>query len=77
MNSVTVIDTDNDTKQNLFFRPWGWYKNIEEKDGYKVKVICVNIGQKLSLQSHNHRSEHWVIVKGQAKVQVGKEFIVL
>jgi len=61
------------------FRPWGWYKNIEEEDHapYKVKVICVNVGQRLSLQSHNHRSEHWVIVKGKGRVQVGQDFFVL
>jgi len=44
---------------------------------YKVKVITVNIGQKLSLQSHNHRSEHWVIVKGKGKVQLGNDFYIL
>lgn len=61
------------------FRPWGWYKNIEGTDlsGFKVKRIGVYPGKKLSLQSHNHRSEHWVIVKGKAKVQVGKDFLIL
>jgi len=54
------------------FRPWGWYKNIEGSDygGFKVKVITVYPGKRLSLQSHNHRSEHWVIVKGSAKVEL-------
>jgi mannose-1-phosphate guanylyltransferase/mannose-6-phosphate isomerase len=61
------------------FRPWGWYKNIEGTDlsGFKVKRIGVYPGKKLSLQSHNYRSEHWVIVKGKAKVQVGKDFLIL
>lgn len=68
----------NKNLENVFVRPWGYYKNVEEVDSqYKVKVITVNIGQKLSLQSHNHRSEHWVIVKGKGKVQVGKEFYIL
>jgi mannose-1-phosphate guanylyltransferase len=63
---------------NIFTRPWGYYKNIEEVEGkYKVKIITVNVGQKLSLQSHNFRSEHWVIVKGKGKVQLGKEFHIL
>ena len=70
-----VVEKVNET--NIFYRPWGWYKNIEEKEGYKVKIICVNVGQKLSLQSHNYRSEHWVIVKGNAKVQLGKNHIIL
>jgi hypothetical protein len=60
---------------STFFRPWGNYKTIEEKENnYKVKIITVNVGQKLSLQSHKHRSEHWVIVNGTAKVQVGQYF---
>ena len=54
---------------NTFFRPWGNYKTIEEKENsYKVKIITVNIGQKLSLQSHKHRSEHWVVIEGEAEV---------
>jgi mannose-1-phosphate guanylyltransferase len=58
------------------FRPWGWYINIEGNDnsGFKVKRIAVYPGKRLSLQSHNHRSEHWVIVKGIALVQVGNSF---
>jgi mannose-1-phosphate guanylyltransferase/mannose-6-phosphate isomerase len=59
------------------YRPWGWYINVEgnEHSGYKVKRICVYPGKRLSLQSHNHRSEHWVICKGKARVQVNDEFI--
>jgi mannose-1-phosphate guanylyltransferase/mannose-6-phosphate isomerase len=61
------------------FRPWGWYKNIEGNDhsGYKVKRICVYPGKRLSLQSHNHRSEHWVICTGKARVQLNDDFIVM
>jgi mannose-1-phosphate guanylyltransferase len=61
------------------FRPWGWYINIEGNDnsGFKVKRIGVYPGKRLSLQSHNKRSEHWVITKGKAKVQVGMDFIEL
>ena len=43
-------------------RPWGWYDVIDEGDRYKVKSIEVNPGQKLSLQKHHHRAEHWVVV---------------
>jgi len=56
-------------------RPWGWYCNIEGKDdgssGFKVKRIVVYPGKRLSLQTHEHRSEHWVIVKGAGKMQLG------
>lgn len=58
-------------------RPWGTYKVIEEDNDYKVKKIIVQPGRKLSLQSHLHRSEHWVVVSGKAKVTKGnQEFIV-
>ena len=61
------------------FRPWGWYKNVEGNDnsGFKVKRIAVYPGKRLSLQSHNHRSEHWVMVKGEAEVLVGEETMLL
>ena len=61
------------------FRPWGFYQNIygNDQSGYKMKKIVVYPGKRLSLQSHEHRSEHWVIVNGNAKVQVGSEFFIM
>ena len=53
------------------YRPWGEYTVLEEGPGYKIKRIVVKPGEKLSLQMHNHRSEHWVVVKGTAKVTIG------
>lgn len=50
------------------FRPWGWYTCLADGEGYLTKVICVSPKQKLSIQSHNHRSEHWVVLEGHAKV---------
>ena len=49
-------------------KPWGEYKTLISHDGYKVKKISVNPGERLSLQLHNKRSEHWMIVKGTAEV---------
>ena len=58
-------------------RPWGWYNVIDHGDRYKVKSIEVQPDQKLSLQKHFHRAEHWVVVEGTALVEVdGKESIV-
>ena len=54
-------------------RPWGTYTILDENDGYKVKRIVVKPGKRLSLQKHFHRSEHWVVVSGTAKVTKGKE----
>lgn len=61
------------------FRPWGWYQTIYGNDtsGHKVKTITVYPGEKLSLQSHNYRSEHWVIVNGDAKATLGSKVIFL
>jgi mannose-1-phosphate guanylyltransferase len=53
-------------------RPWGSYTAIEEGPGFKIKRIVVNPGQALSLQYHHKRAEHWVVVKGEAIVQIGE-----
>mgnify|MGYP002630318051 CR=1 FL=1 len=53
-------------------RPWGTYTTLTEEGGYKVKRITVRPGQSLSLQYHHHRAEHWMVVRGQAIVQVGE-----
>ncbi|HTP66225.1 MAG TPA: phosphomannose isomerase type II C-terminal cupin domain [Geobacteraceae bacterium] len=58
-------------------RPWGTYTVLEENKGYKIKRIEVNPGHRLSLQKHHHRSEHWIVVSGTAKVVCGdKESII-
>jgi len=59
------------------FRPWGSYTILEEEQGYKIKHIIVNPKQKLSLQYHFHRSEHWVVIKGLATIILGEEKITL
>jgi len=50
------------------FRPWGWYEGIDLGERFQVKRIMVKPGEKLSLQMHHHRAEHWVIVSGTARV---------
>jgi mannose-1-phosphate guanylyltransferase/mannose-6-phosphate isomerase len=55
------------------FRPWGSYDSIDAGDGYQVKRLTVKPGKSLSLQYHHKRSEHWVVVKGSALVQIGDE----
>ena len=53
------------------YRPWGFFKTISRGENFHVKIINVLPGGKLSLQSHEHRSEHWVVVKGTASVTKG------
>ncbi len=55
------------------FRPWGSYTVLEEGIGYKVKKITVNPHERLSLQLHHQRAEHWVIIQGTARATVGKD----
>jgi len=59
------------------FRPWGSYELLVEGEGFQVKRIVVHPGQRLSLQMHHHRAEHWVVVRGTAEVVNGEETMLL
>jgi len=59
------------------YRPWGHYQNLEEGEGFLVKRIVVDPGAKLSLQYHQHRAEHWIVVAGTARVTNGEQVIEL
>jgi len=54
-------------------RPWGRWEEYMNEPGYRVKRIVVNPGKRLSLQKHQHRSEHWVIVRGQGRFTLNQE----
>jgi len=54
-------------------RPWGWYESVAEGPRFQVKEILVPPGRKLSLQSHVHRAEHWIVVSGTARVTIDNE----
>ena len=70
-------DSDTVRLHKTIYRPWGHYTCIGEGKGYLTKTICVMPKQKLSLQSHNHRSEHWVVLEGEALViKDGNKYIV-
>ncbi|GAB3661807.1 cupin domain-containing protein [Nocardioides korecus] len=57
-------------------RPWGSWHVIDVAPGYKIKRIHVSPGQRLSLQTHEHRSEHWVVVFGKATCVIDDETVV-
>ena len=59
------------------YRPWGFYESIIEEARWQVKIINVKPGEKLSLQKHHHRSEHWIVVSGTANVEIDEEKIIL
>lgn len=71
---VSELKSRNDIRTEYHvqdYRPWGNYKVLEEDDGsFKIKRIKVIEGKKLSYQMHHHRSEHWIVVKGMAKVTI-------
>ena len=58
-------------------RPWGTYTVLEEGTGFKIKRIVVKPGQALSLQMHHHRSEHWIVVNGTARVTNGEQVMLV
>jgi mannose-1-phosphate guanylyltransferase/mannose-6-phosphate isomerase len=62
---------------SIVSKPWGSFQVIEEGENYSVKKIIVKSQAKLSLQSHKHRSEHWVVVKGRAQVRINDDIKIL
>jgi len=65
------------TENARTFRPWGWYRSVEQGSRWQVKLISVKPGASLSLQLHNHRAEHWVVVQGTARATCGEEVRLL
>ena len=63
--------------QHVVHRPWGSYESLAHAPRYQVKRILVKPGARLSLQQHHHRAEHWVVVKGTAKIVRGEESLLL
>ena len=63
--------------KSIVEKPWGSYQVLEKGTHYTVKKIIVNPGGKLSLQSHQHRSEHWIIAEGEAVVTINDEIKIL
>jgi mannose-1-phosphate guanylyltransferase len=74
---IRKLDRQEHINHREVYRPWGHYDSIDFGERDQVKRITVNPGAKLSVQMHHHRAEHWVVVRGTAKVQKGNETIVL
>ena len=74
--AVELLKTKDIAQAEVFpkdHRPWGWFESLALGERFQVKRICVKPGAALSLQSHEHRSEHWVVVEGTAKVTIDDE----
>jgi mannose-1-phosphate guanylyltransferase / mannose-6-phosphate isomerase len=77
---VNRLEATKRHEQNLHrkvHRPWGWYDSLDEGERFKVKRILVKPGASLSLQKHQHRAEHWIVVTGTAEVTCGDKVMVL
>ena len=74
--AVAILKDKNIAQAEIFpkdYRPWGWFESLALGDCFQVKRISVKPGAALSLQSHKHRSEHWIVVEGTAKVTISHE----
>lgn len=77
----TLVDDLNKKKNkktsehSFDFRPWGQYEIISDTSEFKIKVIKVNPGAQLSYQSHEHRSEHWVVIEGEGDVIINEQAV--
>ena len=63
--------------ESIVSKPWGSFQVIEEGEKYTLKKLLVKKGGRLSYQSHNHRSEHWVVVSGKAEVKINDKITIL
>lgn len=75
MTMPTVPQTDERIQRTL--RPWGWYETVSESPNHKIKRISVSPGQRISLQKHSQRAEHWMVVQGTARVTLGERIFDL
>ena len=58
-------------------RPWGYYNLLVKQNEYLIKKIVISAKQSISLQKHNHRSEHWIVLSGKAHIVIGTKKIIL
>jgi mannose-6-phosphate isomerase-like protein (cupin superfamily) len=71
VSSLNKKGFDEAQNHKKVYRPWGSFLSLEAGDSWQIKKIDVNPGASLSLQKHLHRSEHWVVVCGTAKIEIG------
>lgn len=77
VNQLGSSKREEQTLHRKVHRPWGWYDSIDQGARFKVKRIQVNPGASLSLQKHEHRAEHWIVVKGAAEITCGDKTLLL
>jgi mannose-1-phosphate guanylyltransferase/mannose-6-phosphate isomerase len=74
---AALLESPRRDRNRTVHRPWGTYRSIDAQERFQVKRISVNPGAKLSLQMHHHRAEHWVVVRGTARVTIDDRVFLL
>ncbi len=77
VDRLNAEEREEAVKHARVYRPWGWYERLSLGENFQVKCLMVKPGARLSLQSHFHRAEHWVVVTGTAEVTVGEKTFLL
>ena len=77
VDDIKSANRSEHLSHSKIYRPWGWFQTLENRDQFQLKVINLNPNSKISLQSHKHRAEHWVVVAGTATVTRGDDIIQL
>lgn len=77
VEKLKLANRDEAVIHNKAYRPWGAYECIDQDARFQVKRITVNVGASLSLQLHHHRSEHWIVVQGTARVTCGDKVFLM
>ena len=77
VNFLTERKISEGKEHKKIYRPWGFYESIVEDNRWQVKLITVKPGERLSLQKHHHRAEHWIVVSGTAKVEINEKVTIL
>lgn len=75
-HAVSILKAQNIAQADTLprdYRPWGWFEALGNGARFQVKRIVVNPGAALSLQSHHHRAEHWIVVEGTARITIDDE----
>lgn len=77
VNQLKKMQRSESEKHREIYRPWGMHDHIAEGKGYHVKKVTVRAGESIAMQMHYHRSEHWIVVSGTAKVYRDDEIFIL
>ena len=81
INTIVQMLNENNRKEANYhrkvYRPWGYFDSLDFGDSFQVKKLSINPGAKISLQKHQHRAEHWIVIKGLATITSGKKIMEL